>query len=474
MAEEIIDLEQLISDPDNARAHNPRNVGLIEDALREVGAARSIVLDESNVILAGNATWEAAVQAGFKKVRIIDEDGETLVAVRRKNLDHDKKRRLALYDNRTGELADWDVDAIAMIQAEEAHLLKGMFSTKEVERILDQGRKKAEPEGLDEDVGGHEELRSKWGTEPGQLWIIPSKTTRGKEHRLLCADTRNHETWVQLMGGEKGQCVFTDPPYGVEYHGEAHNGIAFPTIASDSLTGDKLVEFLRDCFTEMQKATLDDAAFYIWHAWATRDEYSMAIKASGLIERQYIIWAKNIHTVGHSDYQWAHEPAFYAGKAGQTVAWYGGRGQLTVWRISLGWADSPRITVGNGIVLSDGQGGSVAVMTKGPKGKAMRRFTLTRPLEVELDNGATTVWEVAREPGIMHPTNKPVELAVRAFENSTRPGDIVIDGFTGSGSAAIAAETLGRLFRGVELEPAYIALTLERLARMGLKPERAG
>lgn len=474
MTDEIISLEELIADPENARVHTPRNVGMIEDLLRELGAGRSILIDENNVILAGNATWEAALQAGFKRVRVIEDDGQTLTAVRRPNLDKRGKRRMAVGDNRAGELSEWDVDQMAALHEDKDNVLKGLFSNKEIEKILDQGRRQTEPEGLGEDIGGLEELRAKWGTEAGQLWVIPSKTSKGKQHRLLCADCRDHEAWVRLMGGEKAQCVFTDPPYGVEYHGEAHNAIPFPTIASDTLTGDKLIEFLRLAFVELERAAADDAGFYIWHAWATRDEFSMALKSAGLIERQYIIWAKNIHTVGHSDYQWAHEPAFYAGKAGQSVAWFGGRGKLTVWRASLGWADSPRITVGNGIVLSDGQGGSVAVMTKGPKGKAMRRFTLTRPLEVELDNGATTVWEVAREPGIMHPTNKPVELAVRAYENSSRPGDIVIDGFTGSGGAALGAEAIGRVFRGMELEPTYIAVTLERLAKMGLRPEREG
>src|SRR5918999_1485702 len=108
-------------DPRNARRHNPRNVGLIESALREVGAARSIVVDEDGVILAGNATVEAAAQAGIERVRVIDTDGSELVAVRRSGLTPEQKRRLALLDNRAAELASWDAEVLASL-ADDADL----------------------------------------------------------------------------------------------------------------------------------------------------------------------------------------------------------------------------------------------------------------------------------------------------------------------------------------------------------------
>lgn len=99
----IADLKQ---DPANARKHNPRNVGMIENALNEVGAARSIVIDEDGRILAGNATVEAAAQAGIERVQVVDADGETLIAVRRSGLTEEQKRRLALFDNRAAELEE--------------------------------------------------------------------------------------------------------------------------------------------------------------------------------------------------------------------------------------------------------------------------------------------------------------------------------------------------------------------------------
>lgn len=109
-------LAELKPDAHNRRKHTPRNVGMIVNALHEVGAARSIVIDESGTILAGNATVEAAAEAGIERVQVVDADGETIIAVRRTGLTDEQKRKLALYDNRTAELAEWDTAQIAAEQ----------------------------------------------------------------------------------------------------------------------------------------------------------------------------------------------------------------------------------------------------------------------------------------------------------------------------------------------------------------------
>jgi len=105
-------ISDLVPDPQNRRAHNPRNLTMITDALQAVGAARSIVIDEGNMILAGNGVTEAAAVAGITKVRVIDAEGDELIAVRRAGLTAEQKRSLALFDNRTGELATWDVEQL--------------------------------------------------------------------------------------------------------------------------------------------------------------------------------------------------------------------------------------------------------------------------------------------------------------------------------------------------------------------------
>ena len=110
---ETIGLGDLKPDPQNARKHTPRNVGMIADALQEVGAARSIVIDEKGVVLAGNATIKAAGRAGLARVKVVDADGSEIIAVRRTGLTPRQKKRLALYDNRAAELAEWDSDVLS-------------------------------------------------------------------------------------------------------------------------------------------------------------------------------------------------------------------------------------------------------------------------------------------------------------------------------------------------------------------------
>lgn len=130
-------LAALQPDPQNCRRHTPRNVGMIESALREVGAARSIVIDENDTVLAGNATIEAAAAAGIERVQVVDADGETIIAVRRRGLTPEQKARLALYDNRTAELAEWDEQAVARLLAEMPAAVNGLWSAEELQALLD-------------------------------------------------------------------------------------------------------------------------------------------------------------------------------------------------------------------------------------------------------------------------------------------------------------------------------------------------
>jgi ParB-like chromosome segregation protein Spo0J len=116
--EPTLTLADLTPDAQNARTHTAKNIGMIADSLRAVGAARSIVVDEDNVVLAGNGLCEAAAEAGITKVKVVDVDGETVVAVRRRNLSPEQKRKLALYDNRTAELATWNVELLKDFAAE--------------------------------------------------------------------------------------------------------------------------------------------------------------------------------------------------------------------------------------------------------------------------------------------------------------------------------------------------------------------
>lgn len=137
MSDDLTHIKDLVPDPKNRRKHTPRNVGMIVDALHKVGAGRSIVIDENNEVLAGNATIEAAGEAGITQLKIVDATGDEIVAVRRTGLTTDQKRDLAIFDNRTGELAEWDAKQI-LEDAEASIDLSSFFSEAELQSIVDQ------------------------------------------------------------------------------------------------------------------------------------------------------------------------------------------------------------------------------------------------------------------------------------------------------------------------------------------------
>jgi hypothetical protein len=128
-------IKDLIPDPKNRRKHNPRNLGMLTDALHKVGAARSIVIDEQNEILAGNGVVEAAADAGITKVQVVEADGNTIVAVRRTGLTPEQKRQLAIYDNRTAELAEWNLEQL-QADALANEDLSPFFGDEELAKLL--------------------------------------------------------------------------------------------------------------------------------------------------------------------------------------------------------------------------------------------------------------------------------------------------------------------------------------------------
>jgi hypothetical protein len=128
-------LADLKPDPQNRRDHPPENRAMIRRSLSDVGAARSIVIDENDQILAGNGVIEAASDSGISKLRIIEADGKTVIAVRRRGLSDEQKRRLAMYDNRTSELSTWNGEQLRADIAAGLDL-ETFFSDAELDAIL--------------------------------------------------------------------------------------------------------------------------------------------------------------------------------------------------------------------------------------------------------------------------------------------------------------------------------------------------
>ena len=164
-------------------------------------------------------------------------------------------------------------------------------------------------------------------------------------------------------------------------------------------------------------------------------------------------------------YEWSHEPCFYAEKAGQHCHFYGDRTQRTVWMATIHSRAAMAASLAGGVVLTDGKGSKIYVSAKTPKGKKLRYVRVSdegQTVDLQPDSTVSTVWEIGRDSKTIHPTQKPLEIPIRAINNSSKPGDLVLDFFGGSGSTLIAAEKTGRRCNTIELDPKYCSAIIDR------------
>jgi 16S rRNA G966 N2-methylase RsmD len=197
-------IKDLKPDHRNARKRTDRSASLIAESLKRFGAARSIVIDEDNRILAGNGTVEGAKAAGIQNIRVIETDGTEIIAVKRTGLSEDDKIGLALADNRTSDLSDWDKDMLQQLSAE--HDLAPWFEPDDLAEIIGE-TEQLPTEGLT-DADDVPEAPEEPITKPGDVWLLGN-------HRVMCGDSTDVLAVGRLMDGKKADMVFTDPPYGV-------------------------------------------------------------------------------------------------------------------------------------------------------------------------------------------------------------------------------------------------------------------
>ncbi len=221
------------------------------------------------------------------------------------------------------------------------------------------------------------------------------------KHRLLCGDSTVAEGYDRLMQGEVADLVFTDPPYNVNYANSAKDKMRGKdrAILNDNL-GDGFYDFLLAAL--MPTVAHSRGGIYVAMSSSELDVLQAAFRAAGGKWSTFIIWAKNTFTLGRADYQRQYEPILYGWPEGTQRHWCGDRDQGDVWNIK-------------------------------------------KPQKNDL-----------------HPTMKPVELVERAIRNSSRPGNVVLDPFGGSGTTLIAAEKSGRVARLIELDPKYVDVIVRR------------
>jgi DNA modification methylase len=248
-------------------------------------------------------------------------------------------------------------------------------------------------------------------TKLGDLWELG-------DHRLLCGDCTEGKAVEILMDGEKAALMNTDPPYGIDYGdiansrlraadvrkggaGKDYDSKPYEEITNDDLDGEALQAFLENSIRVVLPYLIECPAFYLWHPMLTQGTFFAAAAAADILIHRQIIWVKPSLIMGRGDYHWRHELCFYGWIRGRRCAWYAGRDQ-------------------------------------------------------------DTIWAVDRELDGVHPTQKPIELFVRPMLNNTQEGDICYEPFSGSGSQFIAAEKLNRRCYGIEIEPRYVDVAVER------------
>jgi len=416
---------------------NPRQndaaVDAVAASIREFGFRQPIVVDTEGVIVVGHTRWKAAQKLGLEFVPVH-------VA---KDLTPEQARAYRIADNKSADLATWNYDLLPIelrdLQAADFDLGLIGFDDEELARLLGEGVKDGltdpddVPEPPDEAV-----------TQPGDLWVLG-------DHRLLCGDAGSAEDVDRLLDGARIHLISTDPPYNVRVEPRSSTAIAagqssYPDLSrkmhhqgfdvargvtdpakarkkmrpkdrpleNDFLSSEDFDKLLLDWFGQMARVLEPGRSFYIWGGYANLGNYPPALKASGLYFSQGIVWDKQHPVLTRKDYMGAFEIAFYGWREGAGHHFYG-------------------------------------------------------------PNNATDLWHVKKvNPAAMvHLTEKPVELAVRAIQYSSRAGENVLDLFAGSGSTLIGCEQTGRRAYLMEMDALYCDVIVQRFEQFaGGKAER--
>jgi len=234
-------------------------------------------------------------------------------------------------------------------------------------------------------------------TRLGDLWLCEG-------HRVICGDAVSLEDATRLIGADQPKLLLTDPPYGVKYQPDWREQAG---LGEQRQTGVVRNDDRAD-WTAAYRLFTGDVA-YVWHAGLHAAEVQTGLEACGFRIRAQIVWRKQHFALSRGDFHWAHEPCWYAVRAGKSSNWSGDRKQSTVW-------DVPNLNPFGG----------------------------------------------SHEQATGHGTQKGVELMRRPILNNTRPGDIVYDPFLGSGTSVIAAELTDRLCYGMEIDPHYVDVIVTR------------
>lgn len=393
-----IPIAELVPYENNAKLHGPEQIRKLRASLREFGFVSPVLIDEQRNVIAGHGRIEAAKAEGMTEVSYVTV-GELTEA---------QRRAYILADNRLAEDGAWDMGKLRF----EMEALNDLafdvsvtgFEMDEVEGFSAEDA--AAPEAVEDDFDE--------GT-PEETALQRGDVFQLGRHRLMVGSTADEADMTRLMDGACANMVFTDPPYGVAIGSKnqmlddvagGKSGCCTEDIFGDTMSESSLHDMLLAAMSNLRQACAEDASYYVTSPQGGSlglMMMMMMMREAGLEVRHMLIWRKSSPTfsMGRLNYDYQHEPIFFTWT--KRHIWYGA-------------------------------------------GKFH-----------------TSVWDVAKPRKCdLHPTMKPVELIANAVLNSTAEGNIVLDGFGGSGSTLIACEQLGRRCYMMEIDPRYAQVIIDR------------
>lgn len=407
--------------------NNPRNndeaVEPVANSISEFGFKVPIVATPDGEIINGHTRWKAAKKLKLKTVPVIIAD----------DLTEEQVRAFRLADNKVAEIAQWDIELLLSEIESVDNLDMTLFGFTDSDYTLDD----FEDEETGTDISEDEiesEGDSVSSVEYGDIYQLG-------RHRLMCGDSTSAGDMKELVNGEKIDLYVTDPPYNVAYEGKTEEAM---TIQNDSMDDASFRKFLRDAFEVADQHLKPGGAFYIWHADSEGLNFRAAVKETGWLLKQNLVWVKNSIVLGRQDYQWKHEPCLYGWKDGASHYFIDNRSLTTV-------------------IEEDEE--NLKEMTKGE---------LISYIKTMQENSPTSIfYEDKPVRSDIHPTMKPLKLIARCVLNSSKKGERVLDSFNGGGSTLMVCEKTERIYYGMELDPVYVERTIKRWEEeTGLKAEK--
>jgi DNA modification methylase len=412
---ELRSVADLKANPRNARTHSPKQISQIAASIAEFGFTSPILIDGNDMVVAGHGRLEAAKKVGLSTVPTVSLD----------HLSPEQLRAYVIADNQLALKAGWDAEILSLELAELSALDLGFdltitgFDWPDIDMAIGTPAAAVKEDPLDRIP----EAACTAVTRESDLWLIGP-------HRLICGDSTKQETFAALLGDERAQLVFCDPPYNVPIDGHvsglgrtSHREFA---MASGEMSETEFTAFLAHVFHHLADWSVDGALHFQCMDFRHMREILDAGAAAYSELKNLCVWAKTNAGMG-SLYRSQHELVFVF-KAGT----------------------APHI---NNVEL-------------GRHGRYRTNLWTYA--------GANTFSRTRDDDLAAHPTVKPTALVADAILDASHPKDIVLDAFAGSGTTLVAAHKTRRRGFGIELDPIYCDIILKRLAAVtGEEPRHA-